>query len=85
MKTIKFPIDFVIVNIELSIEELIYPHLPDDAAKQYFKLRRLLTLYRQAQQAGWEEFSWERVKTEGKGWLCKNDFQIFDELKDSPL
>ncbi len=63
------------------ISNQICPIKRNALCEEYFKLRRYEELITQAWVRGWDKFSFEKAKEEGI--LCKNDYNIFDELKDN--
>ena len=49
---------------------------------EFQKQMRLLKLHIECLAHGMEDFSWEVIYNQG--WLCINDYKIFDELKSFP-
>jgi hypothetical protein len=48
--------------------------------KEFNKLRRLETLYLTVIFNNWKFFDFDRIAIE-TGWLCRNDYEIFEQLK----
>ncbi len=82
-------IDFRAADLECSIYDLFgsiieenrpLPKEEKDTLYNKFRfLMRKLELYNQALIAGFDYFDWNYAH--GIGWLCEDDYRIFEELK----
>lgn len=63
-----------------NIDSIFYGLNPsEDQIKKYHKLRRLIQLHFDCLKEGWENLDW--AKLHQAGYLCKNDYKVFDEIK----
>lgn len=65
--------------VGMMINENSYDHRVS-LYETWYKVNRLKHLFFQGIVAGWENWSWKRAEDEG--WLCRNDYDVYDDLKD---
>lgn len=70
-------LDFSIINLLLSMDDIAAEFVPNDKMVQFDKIHTRIRLYLRALMAGWEEFDWKRASD--AGWLSEHDYTVFAE------
>ena len=68
-------LDDYLISLEHALDAIVYPHLGDEEAEQYARLRRKQELLYESGRLGWSKLDWDRLHRAGK--LCKKDYERF--------
>ena len=76
------------ITLDSIVREMVVTDKKEDRDNLYdrfYHVKRYMGLCTHAERAGWTEFSLEKVYEEEPGWLCINDFSLFEELEGKEI